>query len=140
MGAYSHRSLRDKLGIKPGMRLYFHNAPANFLTELGDLDDDTTIVHDPVLANYFHYFLSTRSELFTIAETLQHMHAPGQILWISWPKKSSKMMSEIDEQDLRDALLPIGMVDTKVVAISDMYSGLKFVWRQNKMNSTGKGA
>jgi len=128
MIAYSDRSLRDKLGIKPGMRLYFHNAPADVLTELGDLDDDTTIVSDPVLANFFHYFLSTRSELFNVAETLQHMHAPGQILWISWPKKSSKQKSEITEQDLRDALLPIGMVDTKVVAISDTYSGLKFLW------------
>lgn len=130
MTGYSHRSLRDKLGIHPGMRLYVHNAPHDVLKELGDLDDDTSIVPDPVLANFFLYFISSRSELFTIAETFQHFHAPGQILWISWPKKSSNIKSEITEQDLRDALLPIGMVDTKVCAISGTYSGLKFVWRK----------
>jgi hypothetical protein len=130
MAGYSHRTLREKLDIKPGMRLYFHRAPLDVLTELGDLDNDTTIVHDEVLANFFHYFTASRSELFTIAETLQHLKAPGQIVWISWPKKSSKVKSEITEQDLRDALLPIGLVDTKVCAVSDIYSGLKFVWRK----------
>ncbi len=130
MTGYSHRTLREKLDIKPGMRLYFHNAPHDVMTVLGDLDDDTTIVHDPVLANFYHYFIATRTELFNIAETLQHLHAPGQIVWISWPKKSSNIKSEISEQDLRDALLPIGLVDTKVCAVSDIYSGLKFVWRK----------
>lgn len=130
MAGDSHPNLRSKLGIKPGMRLYLHNAPHSVITDLGDLDDDTTVVNDPFLANFFHYFISTRTDLYTIAETLQHLHAPSQILWISWPKKSSKMKSEISEQDLRDALLPIGLVDTKVCAINDTYSGLKFVWRQ----------
>lgn len=130
MVSSSEKSLRDKLGIKPGMRLYFHHAPNDVMRQLGDLDDDTTVVHEPVLANFFHYFLATRTELFNVAETLQHMRAPGQIVWISWPKKSSKMTSEISEQDLRDALLPIGMVDTKVASLSDTYSGLKFVWRK----------
>ncbi len=130
MAGYSHRTLRDKLDIKAGMRLYFQHAPSDVMTELGDLNDDTTVIHDEVLANFFHYFIATRSELFNIAETLQHLKAPGQIVWISWPKKSSKVKSEITEQDLRDALLPIGLVDTKVCAVSDIYSGLKFVWRK----------
>lgn len=131
MVGYSDRSLREKLGINPGMRLYFHDAPLDVLQSLGDLDDDTTVVHEPVLANFFMYFLSTRSQLFTVAETLQHMPAPGQIVWIVWAKQSSKQAGELTEQDLRDALLPIGMVDTKVAAINTTYSGLKFVWRKN---------
>ncbi len=130
MVGYSKKSLREKLDIKPGMRVYLKHAPSNFLTDLGDLDDDTTLVHDEALANFFHYFISTRSELFLVAETLQHLKAPGQVIWISWPKKSSKAKSNISEQDLRDALLPIGLVDTKVCAISDVYSGLKFAWRK----------
>lgn len=130
MTGYSHRSLREKLGIHAGMRLYLEHAPSDVLSELGDLDDDTTIVFDPSLANYFHYFISTRSQLHTIAESVQHLKAPNQIFWISWPKKSSKAKSDISEQDLRDALLPIGLVDTKVCAVSDIYSGLKFVWRK----------
>jgi hypothetical protein len=130
MAGYSHRTLREKLDIKPGMRLYFQHAPSDVLVNLGDLDDDTTIVHDPVLANYFHYFITTHAELILISETMQHLQAPGQIVWISWPRKASKVHSDISEQDLRDALLPIGLVDTKVCAVSDIYSGLKFVWRK----------
>lgn len=112
------------------MRLYFERAPSDVMTELGDLDDDTSVVHDAELANFHHYFVSTRSQLFNVAERLQHLRAPGQIIWISWPKKSSKVKTNITEQDLRDALLPIGLVDIKVCAVSDTYSGLKFVWRK----------
>lgn len=129
MSTHTDKSLRSKLDIKPGMRLYFERLPVDVHTELGDLDDDTSLVHDAQLANYFHYFISTRSQLMTTAETLQHLKAPGQIVWISWPKKASKVKTDITEQDLRDALLPIGLVDTKVCSISDTYSGLKFVWR-----------
>lgn len=124
-----HTSLRDKLGIKPGMRLYFERAPSDVMVELGDLDDQTTVVHDAPLANFQHYFVSTRTQLFNVAEKLQHLRAPGQIIWISWPKKSAKIKTNISEQDLRDALLPIGLVETKVCAVSDIYTGLKFVWR-----------
>ena len=130
MTNYSHRTLREKLDIKPGMRLYFERLPVDVHTELGDLDDDTTLVNDTQLANYFHYFISTRAQLLPIAEELQHLHAPGQIVWISWPKQASKVKTDVTEQDLRDALLPIGLVDTKVCSVSDTYSGLKFVWRK----------
>lgn len=124
------RTLREKLDIKPGMRLYFERLPGDVHIELGDLDDDTSLVHDPQLANYFHYFITTRSQLMTIAESLQHLKAPSQIVWISWPKQASKLKTDVTEQDLRDALLPVGLVDTKVCAVSDTYSGLKFVWRK----------
>jgi hypothetical protein len=130
IAGYSQKSLRDKLDIKPGMRLYFHNAPAEVLAELGDLEEVTSLVHDPELATFFHYFITTRSQLFKVAEQFQHLKAPNQILWVSWPKKASKVQTDITEQDLRDALLPIGMVDVKVCAVSDIYSGLKFVWRK----------
>ena len=130
MTGYSHRTLKDKLGIKPGMRLYFERLPVDVHTELGDLDDDTTLVHDAQVANYFHYFITTRAQLSPISEELQHLKAPGQIIWISWPKQASKVKTDVSEQDLRDALLPIGLVDTKVCSVSDIYSGLKFVWRK----------
>lgn len=123
-------SLKKKLGIKPGMRLYFERAPSDIMAKLGDLHDDTSVVHDVELANFHHYFVTTRAQIFNAAERLQHLRAPGQIIWISWPKKSSKIKTNITEQDLRDALLPIGLVDTKVCAISNIYSGLKFVWRK----------
>lgn len=127
---YMNVSLKNKLGIQAGMRLYWHDMPASVRAELGDIDDVTTIVHDPELANFFHYFVSSKHQLHGLAEKFQHLKAPHQILWVSWPKKTSKIKSEITEQDLRDALLPIGLVDTKVCAVSDDYSGLKFVWRK----------
>lgn len=131
MVGYSHKSLRNKLGIKPGMRVYLSGTPHTVATELGNLNDDTTLVTDPTLANFFLCFITTRSELSTVAETVQHLHAPGQIIWIAWPKKASGVKSEVTEQDLRDALLPIGLVDTKVAAVSTVYSGLKFTWRKS---------
>lgn len=130
MAGYSHRTLRQKLDIKAGMRLYLHNVPADTLAELGDLEEVTSVVKDPQIANFFLYCITTKSELRQIAEQHQHLQEPGQILWIAWPKKSSKVPSGITEQDLRDELLPIGLVDIKVCAISDIYSGLKFVWRR----------
>lgn len=130
MAGYSHRTLREKLDIKPGMRLYFQNIPVDVQTELGDLEDDTSLVNDEELASYLHYFITTKSQLRSIAKRMIYLEKPHQIVWISWPKKSSKIISEITEQDLRDELLPIGLVDIKVCAVSDIYSGLKFVWRK----------
>lgn len=129
MTGYSHRTLREKLEIKPGMRLYLHNVPADVTAAMGDLEEVTSVVSDPELANFFYYFIATKQELQSIAEKHQHLKAPGQIFWLSWPKKASKIRSDVTEQDLRDILLPIGLVDTKVCSINDTYSGLKFVWR-----------
>ena len=111
------------------MRLYLHNVPDDVFAAIGDLEEVTSVVGDPEVANFFLYFISTTQELQLIAEKHQHLRAPSQILWIVWPKKSSKIKSDIAEQDLRDALTPIGLVDTKVCAVNDDYSGLKFVWR-----------
>jgi hypothetical protein len=130
MAGYSHRTLRQKLDIQPGMRLYFHNAPADVLAELGDLDDDTSIVNSEEIASYLHYFITTKSQLKMIAERVEHLKEPHQIFWISWPKKASGVPTEITEDDLRAQLLPTGLVDVKVCAVSDVYSGLKFVWRK----------
>lgn len=123
-------TLKDKLGIKAGMRLYWHDMPQSIKAELEDVDEVTTIVHDPELANFFHYFVTTKHQVHTLAEKFQHLKAPHQILWVSWPKEGSNTHSEVTEQDLRDALLPIGLVDTKHCSVSEKYSGLKFVWRK----------
>lgn len=60
MTSYSHRTLRNKLGIHAGMRLYFERMPSDVHAAIGDLDDDTTVVHDPQLVNYFHDFITAR--------------------------------------------------------------------------------
>lgn len=96
---------------------------------MDDLEEVTSVVKDAELANFFLYVVTTKAQLQQIAEKHQHLKAPSQLLWIAWPKKSSGIKTNVTEQDLRDALLPIGLVDTKVCAISTIYSGLKFVWR-----------
>lgn len=121
------QTLRSILGIQAGMRIYLQHVPTNVTHALGDLDDSTSTVVDPDLANFFLYFVSHRSELFTIAEKLQHLDAPSQIVWICWSKKQGKT---INEQDLRDALLPIGLVDSKRSDILNDFTGIKFVWRK----------
>ncbi|WP_059020089.1 hypothetical protein [Mycobacterium sp. M26] len=130
MAGYSHRSLRDKLGIKPGMQVYVSNMPPDVWAELGDVQNDTTVTTDERCANYLHYFISTSSELVDIAERVQQLEQPQQMFWISWPKKASKIPTDVTEQTLRDVLLPTGLVDVKVCAVSEVYSGLKFVWRK----------
>lgn len=131
MSDYSHKSLRAKLDIKPGMRLFLHNVPSDVVADMDDLEEVTTVVHDPELANFFLYVLANKNDLQLITEKHLHFKAPSQIIWVAWPKKSSGIKSNVTEQDLRDALLPIGLVDTKVCSISNIYSGLKFVWRTN---------
>lgn len=128
---YMNTALKEKLGIKAGMRIYWHYIPASVKAELEDVDEVTTIVNDPELANFFHYFVTTNHQLHMLAEKFQHLKASHQILWVSWPKQSSKIHSEITEQDLLDALLPIGLVDTKTCPVSDDYEGIKFIWRKD---------
>ena len=111
------------------MRLYLHSVPSDVLANMGDLEEVTSVVKDPELANFFLYVVTTKAQLQQIAEKHQHLKAPSQLLWVAWPKKSSSVKSAVTEQDLRDTLLPIGLVDTNVCAVSDIYSGLKFVWR-----------
>lgn len=130
--------LSDKLGIHAGMRIFWHGIPEDVQAELEDIDEFATIVHDAEIANLFLYFVSTRKQLHHLAEKFRHMQAPQQILWVAWPKQSSKLRTDISEQDLRDILLPIGLVDTKVCSISDDYSGLKFVWRKHQEHHESK--
>lgn len=124
------QTLRQILGIKSGMRIFIQHPPADFMKDLGDLEDSTSTVHDPTLANFFIYFVSTNAQLFNIAEKLQHLGAPSQTIWIFWPIKKPASKHSIDEQDLRDSLLPIGLFDSKQITVSTEYSGMKFVWRK----------
>jgi hypothetical protein len=126
----SKQTLRDILGIKAGMRIYMQHVPADVLHELRDLEDSTSTVHDPALANFFLYFVSTKPQLFNIAEKLQHLGAPSQLIWVCWPKKVSSSSHHVIDQDLRDALLPIGLVDSRRFDISKHHAAMKFVWRQ----------
>lgn len=136
MAGYSGKALIDKLGIKKGQTVYFKAAPKEYFEELGPLPEGIFTakkLNRPV--DFMHVFYLKAADLKkdTTAFT-QYLELNG-ILWVSWPKKSaaaaSKIVTNITEQTLRDVLLPLNLVDVKVAAIDEVWSGLKFVWRKH---------
>ncbi|MEV6562411.1 DUF3052 domain-containing protein [Nocardia sp. NPDC051756] len=123
---YSGTPLAKKLGIKPGHRLALRHRPAGW--QIPDLPADVEIVTetpDVLLA-----FYRTHAELAAEAPNLAAHLPRGSMLWIAWPRKAGGHVSDIAENDLRELLLPIGVVDVKVAAFGNDWSGLKFVWRK----------
>jgi hypothetical protein len=131
MTGYSNRSLRDKLGIKPGQLVYFKNAPEDYFKELGKLPPTVFTakkLNRPV--DFMHCFYTSKRELKKDTTAfMQYLELNG-ILWVSWPKKASKVTTDVTEDTLREVLLPLNLVDIKVASITDVWSGLKFVWRR----------
>lgn len=127
---YSDKSLKDKLGLKAEMSTHFSHAPSEYFEALGGSvyshrpDDDGTY-------DFIHAFFTEKAQLEASAPILVSKLSDHGMLWVSWPKQSSRVKTDIAEQDLRDILLPLGVVDTKVCAVTDVWSGLKFVWRKN---------
>jgi hypothetical protein len=109
MAGYSGTPLVKKLGIKPGSSLYILNMPQEYLK--------------------FHLFVK-KNETFQqwFVKSKKHLKKDG-MLWISWPKKSSKVPTDLDENIIREFGLEEGLVDVKVCAVDESWSGLKFVFR-----------
>lgn len=130
MAGYSGTPLAGKLGIKAGQKAVFLQAPPEFLALLGDLPVDfkagTKLVGAP---DYIHFFTKQKAELERRFPDLVKRLAPGGIIWISWPKKSSRVPTDVTEDVLREIALPLGVVDVKVCAVDEIWSGLKFMRR-----------
>jgi hypothetical protein len=130
VAGYSTRSLVDKLGIKAGMRVAFIGAPPAFRNLLGKLPDGVSVVRATGSSlPYVHFFTKKRSALAARLPALLRALAPDGMLWISWPKKASGVVTDITEDVVRAVALPIGLVDVKVAAIDEVWSGLKLVRR-----------
>ena len=127
---YSKTPLVRKLGIKPGFKIHFSNPPDNLQSLLGELPDKTTtIVELNGLVDYIHIFTKSKDELQTQFPILKAGLAQNGLLWISWPKKASKVTTDLNENIVRDIGLQNGLVDIKVCAVDEIWSGLKFVYR-----------
>jgi len=123
---YSDTPLVTKLGFKRGDSVFVEDTPGWY----SDFADENGLELTPGLpAAHAHIFCSTQTELraFLSGNMLEDIE---KSLWLSWPKKTSGVKTDITEQDLRNAVLPLGWVDTKVAAIDDTWSGLKFVRRK----------
>jgi hypothetical protein len=127
---YSPRALVEKLGIKPGTRIAVLDAPRGYRATLGPLPAGVTVrkvARGPL--PMIQYFVTRRARLEARLPTLLRALAPGGALWISWPKKASGVTTDMTEDMIRAVALPSGLVDVKVCAIDETWSGLKLVRR-----------
>jgi hypothetical protein len=133
MAGYSETPLLRKLGIKPGFRLCVIGAPRPYAELVENLPSDVVVVSKLSFSvDLVHVFETTRKGLDKHVATLGRALKPDGIAWISWPKKASGVPSEIGENDIRAVALPLGLVDVKVCAVDETWSGLKLVWRVEK--------
>lgn len=128
---YSGTPLVKKLGIKNGTRVCAAGAPSNYRKLLHPLPDDVSIVPRVSEAvDVVHLFTRRQRDLTKfLAATLGRMRSDAAI-WVSWPKKASKVPTDVTEDTIRAAALPLGLVDVKVCAVDDVWSGLKLVLRK----------
>lgn len=132
MAGYSKRSLVEKLGIKPGFKVAFVDPARDYAQDLGKLPEGvTTIKADGPKRelNFIHVFGKSRKEMESKIASLKRHLLPDGMLWVSWPKGSSGVETDLNENILREIGLKNGLVDVKVCAVDDVWSGLKFVYR-----------
>ncbi len=127
---YSRTPLAKKLGIKEGFSVYFVNQPAHYFT-LFELLPELTVLENPQKesADFIHLFCASTKDFQKTSLTLKPLLKKTGMLWVSWPKGSSKIETDLSRDPIRDFLLANGLVDVKVCAIDEDWSGLKFVYR-----------
>ena len=128
---YSGTPLPKKLGIKPGHRIRLIGAPGDFAATLGELPESVEIVEDGGGAplDLVLFFTASADALRARFDALKAALAPAGMLWVAWPKKASKVPTDLTEDVVRAVALERGLVDVKVCAIDATWSGLKLVYR-----------
>jgi hypothetical protein len=130
MAGYSGTPLIKKLGIKDNFKVAFVNAPENFVAQL-ELPAAVNVkrISQSKALDFIQVFVTRQTVLTTaFAQYPPKMKSNG-MLWISWPKKSSGVQTDLNENIVRDIGLAVGLVDVKVCAVDEVWSGLKFVYR-----------
>lgn len=128
---YSGTPLARKLGLHDGCRLHVDGAPPEYAHWLEPLPQGLSFVPAANAAtDIVHVFFTLREDLAARLPQLRKALRPDAVLWVSWPKKSSKLPSTVTEDVVREVALPLGFVDVKVCAVSDVWSGLKLVVRK----------
>jgi len=132
MAGYSGTPLWKKLGYKAGVSAYVEGEPGNYISLL-TLPADVVVNWLPRAKSdmeFVHLFATSASQLKSKLESVRKRIVPGGVIWVSWPKKSSGVTSDITEDTIRDLALPMGLVDVKVCAVDEVWSGLKLVIRR----------
>jgi Protein of unknown function (DUF3052) len=128
VAGYSRTPLARKLGIKPGARLALDAAPAGW--RVPELPDGVARAHGDEPADVVVAFFREAAELHPRLPDLARRIFPAGSLWAAWPRRAGGHRSDITENRIRDHALPLGIVDTKVAALDEDWSGLKLVWRR----------
>jgi len=130
MAGYSQRSLVEKLGINTGSKIVILNAPRGYRRTLGKLPKGVRVAATSQgKVSFIQFFTVARIELEQKIPALLRVLEPAGMIWVSWPKKASGVPTDITEDVVRAVALPTGLVDVKVAAIDEVWSGLKLVRR-----------
>jgi hypothetical protein len=136
---YSGTPLAKKLGIDAGDRVFVHGAPRPY-AEIVPLLPPTVVMARRVEAttNIIHLFTTQQSELSRLLKSALAGMAQGAAIWVSWPKQAAKVPTDITEDAIRAIALPLGLVDIKVCAVDEIWSGLKLVIRKELRGKPNK--
>jgi hypothetical protein len=129
MPGYSATPLPKKLGIKPGFHVQLANASVEVRSELRDALAECAVAKPRDPLDFAMLFTKSRAELTKEFSQIAKRLAPAGMLWISWPKQSSGVTTDLDGNSVREIGLAAGLVDVKVCAVTEIWSGLKFVRR-----------
>lgn len=131
MAGYSKTPLVKKLGIKPHFSVYFHEAPEHYPGLLGTMPEGIVIREDvETELDFIHLFAREKERLAADLLWLKDKITKDGMIWVSWYKKSAKIPTDVTEDVIREVALPLGLVDIKVCAVDEQWSGLKLVWRK----------
>jgi len=133
---YSGAPLAKKLSLKDGMRVWWDGMPDSVRAEIAAEGLRLELLDQPAPPiDAAHIFVTTRADLAAKLARLLPLLDPAGMIWVSWPKKASKVPTDITEDVIRDVCLPLGLVDVKVCAVDAVWSGLKLVVRRQNRDA-----
>ena len=124
---YSGTPLAKKLGIKDGFHITLINAPENYFDLFTDLPSNLIFANGKTKKDLIHFFTKQEKEYLKMLPLLKDQIKTNGIIWVSWPKKASKIVTDITEDKIRNYAIQTGLVDIKVCAVNEIWSGLKLV-------------
>ena len=131
MSGYSRTPLAKKLSLKDGMLVWWDGVPDSVREEIAAGSLQLQLLDRPdAPIDAAHIFVTSRGELEAKLNRLMPLLSPVGMIWVSWPKRASKVPTDITEDAIRDICLPMGLVDVKVCAVDEIWSGLKLVIRK----------
>ena len=133
MSGYSGTPLAKKLGIRAGARLFVRAAPDNYRQLLAPMPEGVLRVSRfDAATDIGHLFATRRTQLHATLKDMRRAMRDDAVIWVSWPKKASRQPTDITEDVVRELALPMGLVDIKVCAVDETWSGLKLMLRRSE--------